>query len=131
MTTLSSLVTTEYEIVACGECGIFFGMPIALYRERRNDHQSWYCPNGHCRAYKGKSELEVAREELARQKQLREQADAAAAQARDERDAAERKAKRLRHRVSGGTCPCCKRSFVALARHLATKHPGFVKEAKP
>ena len=34
-------------------------------------------------------------------------------------------AERELQRVEHGVCPCCKRSFSALARHMATKHPEY------
>ena len=55
------------------------------------------------------------------------------ARAEDERRAAERKAekalketKRLKKRAAAGTCPCCSRTVIQMARHMKTKHPDFV-----
>lgn len=52
-----------------------------------------------------------------------------------ERQAAERRASaargqitKLKKRVAGGACPCCNRTFENLARHMQTKHAGFVAE---
>jgi hypothetical protein len=41
------------------------------------------------------------------------------------REKAERKLRKIERKVSGGVCPCCNRTFVALARHMKTKHPEF------
>ena len=38
--------------------------------------------------------------------------------------AAREKAERKLRRVHNGVCPCCKRSFQNLARHMAAKHPN-------
>jgi hypothetical protein len=32
-------------------------------------------------------------------------------------------------RVGNGACPCCKRTFSALARHIKTQHPDFTCDA--
>lgn len=124
-------VETGLEPQTCASCGMLFAAPAHwVQRHCREKGEPLFCPAGHRLTF-GKGELDKVRDELARQKHLREQADAAADSANAAAAVAERKAKRLKHRVSGGTCPCCKRSFVALARHMATKHPSFVKEAKP
>lgn len=34
-------------------------------------------------------------------------------------------AERLATRANHGVCPCCKRTFSQLARHMKTKHPDF------
>lgn len=48
----------------CGECGVEFCMPDRLYEERKEDHQTFYCPNGHPRYFPGKSEKEKLREKV-------------------------------------------------------------------
>lgn len=32
------------------------------------------------------------------------------------------------HRVGAGVCPCCKRTFQQLARHMKCKHPKYRTE---
>lgn len=127
MSTLTFATSTDFEVIDCANCALLFAIPKRLEQARRNDHESFYCPNGHANHYPGKSELEKARDELAKQKQLREQAEAKAAAEATERAKAEDKLRRTKHRIAGGACPCCKRSFVKLARHMATKHPGYAK----
>jgi hypothetical protein len=53
--------------------------------------------------------------------------EATQAAARHKRVAAVYKGKhtQLKKRVANGVCPCCHRSFVALRRHIETKHPEF------
>ena len=36
----------------CGECGVAFCMPTSLYQHRRNDGETFYCPNGHPRVFR-------------------------------------------------------------------------------
>lgn len=114
----------------CANCGVIFAMPRDLEQRRREDHRAFYCPNGHNLVFAGPSkaekDAEAARKQAARLRTLllaeQDQAEAA------RREAAEARASeaRLRWRVGNGVCPCCQRSFSALAAHVATKHPEFV-----
>lgn len=117
-------------VVNCYNCGITFSVPQDFQLSRRDDHKNFYCPNGHEQAYLGKSEAEKLREQLAmRDRQLAAESERAATNFRL-REKAEAEARKLKKRISGGACPCCKRSFVALAKHIKTKHPEFAKETK-
>lgn len=44
---------------------------------------------------------------------------------REARAVAEKKLDRAKQRVGAGSCPCCKRHFKALSRHMACKHPAY------
>lgn len=121
---------TDLAVLTCGNCGVMFAMPTAMNRARHEDHGTFYCPNGHGRAYHG----ETAEEKLANEREYRaveraarerieasERAQRAAAKrARNERD-------KIRRRVAHGVCPCCKRTFKQLSRHMAAKHPEFAE----
>jgi len=114
----------------CANCGVVFAITEEMEDRRRNDHQTLYCPNGHSLSFQGASEAEKkAKVEKERADRLRalllaEQDQSRAAQ----REAATAKASevRLRWRVGNGVCPCCQRTFPALAAHVATKHPEFL-----
>jgi NMD protein affecting ribosome stability and mRNA decay len=125
----------QFEVLACGECGIEFAAPEWWVRRRKEGAEGkrdFYCPNGHPRVFVGETEA-------AKYKRLYEQEQAAKIRMQESRDAAykrernaEIQAKRertrrtkLEQRARGGVCPCCNRSFTALARHMATKHPDF------
>lgn len=103
----------------CITCGVKFGIPSALVDARRNNHEEFFCPNGHSMYYSGKSEAEKLRDELKRKEQ--ELADQVQAKLFAQQDI-ERLQKKLK-RVHKGTCPCCKRSFQDLRRHMESKHP--------
>lgn len=32
---------------------------------------------------------------------------------------------KTKKRLAGGVCPCCNRSFVSLAKHMASQHPDY------
>jgi hypothetical protein len=34
---------------------------------------------------------------------------------------------RIKRRVANGVCPCCKRTFQDLARHMAGQHPRYAE----
>lgn len=114
----------------CASCGVVFGIPVDLEKRRREDHETFYCPNGHSMAFSGptKAQKEAA-EAKAHAERLRVQMLAQRDQAEAARqEAAEAKASevRLRWRVGNGVCPCCQRTFPGLAAHVANKHPEFV-----
>lgn len=116
-------ISQNFEDVACCNCGILFAVPQSFYRVHlRDKKQTFYCPNGHSNWYPGKTDAEKLREELAAEK-LRTQA--ALSRENTER-AAREKAERKLKRVSKGTCPCCRRSFANVRRHMLTKHPEEV-----
>lgn len=74
-----TFVTVTLKAEACCKCGIVFGMSAETMQRRRNDHDWFYCPNGHAQHYTGKSEAEKLREELERQKRCCESGRARAA----------------------------------------------------
>lgn len=117
--------TTSFDVITCGACGISFGVPEHWRNARRNDHATFYCPNGHPRAFLGESKAE-------RLEKLLETANARVTHAEDQRLAAERSAAaargqvtKIKKRVGNGVCPCCKRTFQNLHRHMAGQHPDF------
>lgn len=114
----------------CASCGVVFGMPADLEQRRRDDHGSFYCPNGHMLRFSGPTPAE---KQAQREKERADRLRTHLAAQRDQleaarRDAAEARARevRLRWRVGNGVCPCCQRTFPGLAAHVATKHPEFI-----
>ncbi len=122
----------ELTVVTCW-CGIRHAIPSELRREQQRAHENGrrenvYCPLGHQHAPAGESkaqrlerQLDAARNEAARRAAERDQAEASA-------KAHKGHATRLRKRAKAGTCPCCKRTFKQLSRHMATQHPDFDPE---
>jgi hypothetical protein len=125
----------ELETMCCPTCSVLYAVPtqlIAEARRRGNRERVWYCPNGHelgfndppgeSEAAKLKRRLRWAQDDAA---YLRSRLDQAEASRRAQKAATTR----LRRRVAAGTCPCCKRTFQQLSRHMASQHPDFVGEA--
>jgi len=127
--TRGQTITAETTIVAetCANCGIVFGLGAHFMQERRNDHKGFYCPNGHSLSYSQKSEAEQLRQQL-------KSAESRATSWKDQAETSENRRRaqkgvttRLKNRIANGVCPCCQRSFVDLARHIAGQHPDFTK----
>lgn len=130
MATLS--YTAELTVVTCW-CGMRHAVPTELnnHQQRAHDNgqhvESIYCPLGHGHVPSGKGKAQIQRE----------RADAAeldAANAREEirmlradLNTAKNMATKASKRAAAGVCPCCKRSFIQLARHMAGQHPKYVK----
>lgn len=116
--------------MGCGECGIEFAVPDSFYKERRERGSalSWYCPNGHSRVFR-ESEADKLRRERDQLKQRQAMLEDEARQARERAEKAEATTKRLKKRAAGGACPCCKRTFANMARHMKQQHPTFAAEA--
>jgi len=123
-------------IMECGECGMTFAVPEGWRRERQETGKGWYCPNGHARVYR-ESDVDALKKQLEREKRSREAWEAQADSYGRQRDGAQRsaaahkgQATKLRKRAAAGVCPCCHRTFQQLSRHMKTKHPDYVKEAR-
>lgn len=122
----SYLVSRQIELteMECKTCGILYALPEAVRAERKSSGAVWYCPNGHQWWYK--------ESEADRYRNLYEQERQRAANWRDEYQverAAHSTTKgqmtKLKNRVANGVCPVCHRTFVALGRHMHTKHPDY------
>jgi len=121
--------TDTLVVVHCGAdgCDVVFGMTERYYKARREDHQTWYCPNGHPRVYNGYSETENLRRRLkwAQESEqfYRDQA------ARERRSAAAQKGHRTRllNLITRGICPVagCRQTFENVPEHMAAQHPDF------
>lgn len=125
----------DVKIVAywCNGCGIAYGLPEGFIEARREDHQSWTCPNGCVRHFPaGSSEAERLRAEVKRLEQQRNLARQDRDWQREQRLKAERQraaakgqVTKIKNRVAKGVCPCCNRTFANLAAHMAGQHPDY------
>lgn len=123
-------MTIKFLSETCCSCGILFAVTKEYQDRRRQDHNWFYCPNGHQQHYSQKSDKEIA-EENARQAQAKaNEANHALLVAQRERDAAIAAKKLLESRIHSGVCPCCNRTFANLAAHIKTKHKAVVESGK-
>jgi hypothetical protein len=124
--------THSLETTTCPDCGMQFAVGPHWLNQRRGDKQTFYCPNGHTQSFREseadrlRKQLELSARELVAKESALQTQRTRAADAECERDRAEKKLAR----VKNGVCPCCKRSFVALQRHMKTKHPGFAARTR-
>lgn len=116
-----------YEFKTCPICGINYAVDKEVMRykaETKNPEKpGWYCPNGHSLVFTVR-EADRLRQELDRAKQQIARAEDEAREANDARIRAEKAQARTLKRIHAGTCPCCKRNFQNVARHMKTKHPN-------
>jgi len=111
-------------------CGIPFSMPKNYYDKCRADGSKFYCPvHGHAIVVSvSEADTQRYRAELAEQRLA--EAEDRAARAKKETAAVKGKLTRARRRAAASTCPCCKRSFVQMRRHMAAKHPEYLEDNK-
>ena len=131
--------TTILETLECCKCGMTLGLSqtwVKRARELGGFKQQFWCP--YCGNQQGwgtshhEKELERLNAELRLQQNnaafWREQERRKSAEAehfRKSRDGMKGALEKTKKRVSCGVCPCCNRSFSALARHMKTQHPDY------
>jgi hypothetical protein len=118
---LKTIVLVETD---CAVCDVVFAVPTSLQTTLKQTGERFFCPRGHGLSY---ADNEVT--------QLRKQVDGLRTKlvhAEDQRQATVRElqqaradADRQRKRVAAGVCPCCKRTFANVARHMKGQHPEF------
>jgi len=110
--------TITLDVMECGKCGTHFGVPSRFRSDKLDNGETFYCPNGHPRAYVT-SEVDRLKKQVA---------DLAAERNRlfSEKASAEERARRIERRIGRGVCPWCKRTFGNLARHCEAKHKKVV-----
>jgi len=129
------VATADAELVLeqCYKCQCWYALPADLHQRAKEDSKvNFCCPHGHWQGF-----VKTLREELAQAKQARDRAASNGVFWQDQAGAAERSRRataghltRTKRRIATGTCPCCKRHFVNLERHMTTKHPQYQKSAK-
>lgn len=90
-----------------------------FFERRREDHENFFCPNGHPQHFPAETEAEKLRRALDDEKDRH-------ARTLSRLNLTERRAKKAEKQIARtkkGLCPCCKRFFLDLSRHVATKHP--------
>lgn len=133
-----SIVGTENVVVTltqinCGRCAGTYAINERYRAEQEKIGGGWNCP--YCQTSWGysqnnenarlKRQLAVAEQ---REKWERERAERnrQRAETNARRAAAARgQVTKIKRRVSKGVCPCCSRTFVDLARHMAGQHPDY------
>lgn len=132
--TYTQTYTGALIVQTCCNCGIVFGVDSETDKRRRNDHKSFYCPNGHSQFYSRKSDAERLKDELQEKQRQLDYKDSRINSLHDKLTQknhqlrAEKGAKtRIKNRVKHGVCPCCNRTFKQLATHMKDQHPEYVQ----
>lgn len=121
----------------CYRCKSEIWLPTPLHEAAQKSAKiGFFCPYGHEQVFaEGESEINKIRRErdMLKQQMARVEEEkwgllAAAERAKSEAQAARRETARLKKRAAAGVCPCCKRTFGELARHMQTQHPEFRAE---
>ena len=124
---LAAAISFEFKMITirCWSCGVPYGMPDYFQQRREEDHQTFYCPNGHGGHYPQDNEAEKLRKELEKSERAKQMALDSARMEATERKKTEAKLKKVStklKRIENGVCPQCNRTFANVARHMQTKH---------
>jgi len=60
---MSIMLSSEFEVMTC-TCGITYALPKSFVQKKRDDHSTFYCPNGHRRHFPQMSDEEKLQEQL-------------------------------------------------------------------
>ena len=120
-------LTVTFTEVACGECGGIYALAARYYEQQRVNGGFWNCPYCRCRwgFSKKASELELAKADAKWQSSMLANERARHDQTRASLVGHKAAKTRLKNRIARGICPCCKRHFTNLQRHMDCKHPEF------
>lgn len=118
----------------CASCFATFAIPSRHEQKCSDEGAHWWCPCcGHQWQY-GDNHLTRAQKDLEQERRRHETTQRLLERRNEQletsehRRRAEKAAKtRIKNRVANGVCPCCKRTFVNLSRHMKNKHPEFAE----
>ncbi len=133
MTTKTVAEFTTVHAVRMAGCGHITFLSAEHRAERLRDHKSFYCATcGRNNYYTGTSDLEELQGRL---NTIQDQRDTARKNLNEQREKTRSKARqlsaqkgvttRIKNRIANGVCPCCKRTFQNLARHMKGQHPDY------
>ena len=61
---MSIMLSSEFEVITCRECGVTYALPKSFVSAREDDHKGFYCPNGDLRYYPQMSDEEKLQKQL-------------------------------------------------------------------
>lgn len=133
-------LTNTYTMVVCADdrCDMTIVLDRGFVRKRKDDHRTFYCPNGHSNYWPQESDEEKLQKKVKNlEDRTRWQADQMqaarndAAHERRRRAAAQGQLTKIKNRITNGVCPVpgCKRSGLGkdVVAHIATVHPDYHK----
>lgn len=127
---MSTFTASEtLETIICYKCAVLFAMPQELQKRRLESGGEFFCPNGHEQHY-SKSRVKILEEQLESERKRISTLNTQLQCEKEQHEAERVKAEKLKRRIARGVCPCCKRTVHALASHIKTKHPDYIKSAE-
>ena len=91
--------------------------------------KNWfYCPNGHRIHFTGESDETRLRRELNNEREENNHLRYRIDHANRSRAALRGQVTKIKRRVGKGICPCCRRNFANLKRHMEGQHPNWSEE---
>ena len=131
---MATVQTVTITMVTCYKCGVPFSMPGHLSEQKRQQGESFWCPNGH-KQWWGESEVDKLKRKLKNEKQSREYWVKRVHSEQEEHQTTKNSLRshkaaktRIINRVHKGVCPHCNRHFKNLHAHMASQHPKEVAE---
>lgn len=120
-------VDVDLTTINCGGCSGTYAINERFRQKKYEDGGAWHCPYCQCSwGYRG-TEIQRLKKRLQREEAEHDQTRAELKHTESRRRAEKAAKARLKNRISKGVCPCCRRHFMNLQRHMASKHPDFVK----
>lgn len=116
------------EIDSCCVCGIVHAIPKQMRDHKYQNGGFWYCPNGHHIGWveaNSKKATDELRDEVARLKSKCQMKDEKIESLNRGLSAKKGQITKIKNRIANGVCPCCRRSFVNLHKHMKNQHPQF------
>ena len=122
-----TVITTKTNITAVDlDCGHRAHLADRFIKDRRRDHKTFYCTVCGCALHwPDKSDMELLRSRLVRTKDMLDTARADRDLKEHQRRGEKAAKTRIKNRIANGVCPCCRRSFQNLHRHMLNKHPDY------
>lgn len=125
---------TQYITETCCNCGMQFCLTKDFYDQLQRENGSFCCPRGHSQHYtetrvmRLEKELKRKEDDLRREREWHETTRKSRDRARRSASAYKGKVTKIKNRIHNGVCPCCKRHFTNLERHMKMQHPDFNKK---
>ena len=122
-----TVITTNTDITALDlNCGHRIYLADSLMKLRERDHKTFYCTVcGTTLHWPNKSDMELLRSQLSRTEDMLDTARADRDLKEHQRRGEKAAKTRIKNRIANGVCPCCRRSFQNLHRHMLNKHPDY------
>lgn len=125
----------DLSTVVCGQCSGVYAIAERYREGKYRKGGFWNCPYCQCSWGYGTSELSRVKDQLAESQRLVEQERKLKEWARQEARNTERRRialkgqiTKVKNRIGHGVCPCCKRNFENLRRHMLSKHPAYTRD---